>query len=395
MDRHSKEAIFYQLSEKYNWLETKKEKMDFLDEIEQIILPKLSIEPLHRKSLIRKLRNALVKEELPQKRRGRKPKYTDIDKQHLKILWRLSGHPCSKRLKSLLPEWLVYYDCSKAIKSKLLEVSASQMDILLKDARHIYQKKLNNGTIPAKAHIKKLIRLRDPSERPVSPGFTESDTVLHCGAYLWGFYAHTVTLTDLLSGWTEGKAIYGKNAEKVVQRLKQIKEKLPFEMKALFFDNGIEYINHLLVVEFKDNMEDDVARGRAGKKNDQCHVEQKNNTFVRSVFGHARIEDPSLIPMMNEIYEIWGKLHNFFMPQMKLIEKDRIGSKVRKKYDKPKTPYQRIMECPEVSEEVKENLRKEKAKLNPFELQARLQEKLALFHKLNNEYNEKVSKGST
>ena len=96
--------------------------------------------------------------------------------------------------------------------------------------------------------------------------------------------------------------------------------------------------------------------------------------------------------MMNEIYEVWGLLHNYFLPQMKLISKDRVGAKVKKKYDKPKTPYQRIIECPTVSEEVKEKLRATKATLNPFELQARLQEKLASFHKLNDAYNEKIKR---
>ncbi len=97
-------------------------------------------------------------------------------------------------------------------------------------------------------------------------------------------------------------------------------------MKSLFFDNGIEFINHLLVVEFKDVQGVDVARGRSGRSNDQCHIEQKNHTFVRSLFGYARIEDPDLIPLMNEIYDVWGKLHNYFMPQMNLMSKDRVGS---------------------------------------------------------------------
>jgi hypothetical protein len=240
-----------------------------------------------------------------------------------------------------------------------------------------------------------MIRLRDPGVRYHEPGFIESDTVLHCGHYIWGIYAHTVSVTDLHSGWTNGGGVYGKNAELVVAMLNELKETLPFLMRALFFDNGIEFVNHLLVQEFKNAQGVDVARGRSGKSNDQCHIEQKNNTFVRNLFGHARIEDPSLIPMMNEIYDIWGLLHNYFMPQMKLISKDRVGAKVKKKYDKPKTPYQRIIECPTVSEEIKEKLRATKATLNPFELQARLQEKLASFHKLNDAYNEKIKRDTS
>ena len=396
LTQDGKEAVFEQLAIKYNWLPTKKEKSEFLLEIEQRILPRLSIEPMHRKSLIRRLRRTLVADVLLCKPRGRRPKYHDIHKQHLVQLWRLSGYPCSKRLKELLPDWLGHYACSEKIKSELCEISASQMDEFLRQARIDHQRKVNNGTVPAKNHIKKLIRLRDPSERNYEPGSVESDTVLHCGSYIWGTFAHTVSATDLASGWTLGSAVFGKNAALVVEALKKrLSRDLPCQLRALYFDNGIEYVNHLLVEEFKDHQGVDVARGRAGKSNDQCHIEQKNNTFVRQLFGHVRIEDPSLIPLMNDIYETWGLLHNYFLPQAKLISKDRVGAKVRKKHDKPKTPYQRMLESPSVSEEVKERLRQTKATLNPFHLQAELQKKLAYFHKLNDEYNAKrgIKKG--
>ena len=391
LDEVGKDAVFYQLAQRYVWLGSKKEKMDLLIEIENIILPKLNIKSMHRKSLIRKLRAAFVADVVNQKR-GRKPKYNDIEKQHLVLVWKLTGHPCSKRLVALMCDWLIFYRCSEQIKQSLRSMSASQMDIFLRDARLNYLKKINVGTVPAKNHIKQLIRLRDPSIKYTELGYIESDTVLHCGGYIWGVFAHTVSATDLLSGWTCGRGIRGKNAELVVKELVYIKDDLPFTMKSLFFDNGIEFINHLLVVEFKDNQGVDVARGRSGRSNDQCHIEQKNHTFVRSLFGYARIEDPDLIPLMNEIYDVWGKLHNYFMPQMKLVSKDRVGSKVKKKYDKPKTPFQRIMESDAYPEDQKEQLRKIKATLNPIELQAELQKKLAYFHKRNDAYNESIKK---
>lgn len=394
LDEASKEAVFYQLSQRYVWLGSKKEKMDLLIEIEDIILPRLKIEPMHRKSLIRKLRSAVIAKEFSAKR-GRRPKYNDIEKQHLINVWKLTSQPCSKRLVSLMKEWLCYYKCSVAVAEKLKQMSASQMDIFLRSARLDYLKKINAGTVPAKNHIKQLIRLRDPSIKYTELGFIESDTVLHCGDYIWGVFAHTVSATDLQSGWTCGRGIRGKNAELVVKALVHLKKNFPFAMKSLFFDNGIEFINHLIVQEFKNAQGVDVARGRSGRSNDQCHIEQKNNTFVRSLFGHARIEDPDLIPLMNEIYDVWGKLHNYFMPQMKLISKDRVGSKVKKKYDKPKTPFQRIMESDGYPEEQKEQLRKIKATLNPIELQAELQKKLAYFHKQNDAYNEKIRKHSS
>ncbi len=392
LDQSTKDDVFYHLALKYGFLDSKKERMDFLEELEGIVLPRIGFPGMHRKSLIRKLRIVLVKDQQERPKRGRRAKYHDLDKGHLINLWRLSGYPCSKRLKTVLEDWLGHYSCGENIKTALRSMSASQMDVYLQQPRIDHQRKVNSGTVPAKNHIKKLIRLRDPSVRYKSPGFIESDTVLHCGHYIWGTYGHTVSMTDLFSGWTEGRGIYGKNAEMVVLRLCDVTSRLPFKLKSLFFDNGIEFVNHLLVEEFRIKQEIDVARGRAGKSNDQCHIEQKNNTFVRSLFGHVRIENPDLIPMMNEIYEVWGNLHNFFMPQMKLVSKDRVGAKVKKKYDKPKTPYQRIMECPEVEESVKAALRARKEKLNPFKLQAELQQKLALFHRLNDAYNLKIKR---
>ncbi len=111
MDKDSKDAVFYQLAVKYNWLENKKEKMDFLIEVEQVILPKLSLPNMHRKSLIRKLRSAMV-QDFERKKAGRRSKYNDFDKHHLIQIWKLSGYPCSKRLKSVLEEWLLNYDCA-------------------------------------------------------------------------------------------------------------------------------------------------------------------------------------------------------------------------------------------------------------------------------------------
>lgn len=121
-------------------------------------------------------------------------------------------------------------------------MSASQMDIYLREARLDYLKRVNAGTIPAKNHIKQLIRLRDPSIKYSEVGYIESDTVLHCGNYIWGTFAHTVSATDLLSGWTCGRGIRGKNAELVVKALSLLKENLPFAMKSLFLTTALNLL---------------------------------------------------------------------------------------------------------------------------------------------------------
>ena len=126
-----------------------------------------------------------------------------------------------------------------------------------------------------------------------------------------------------------------------------------------------------------------MTRSRPYHKNDNAHVEQKNNTHVRNVFGYDRIENPELINLMNEIYQdFWNPLNNYFLPSMKLKEKERNGARITKRYEKPKTPYQRLMESPNLSDAKKEDLRKRFEKLNPFELKAGLETRLKTFFSL-------------
>ncbi|MBE0431370.1 MAG: hypothetical protein IBX67_06050 [Dehalococcoidia bacterium] len=59
---------------------------------------------------------------------------------------------------------------------------------------------------------------------------------------------------------------------------------------------------------------------------------------------------------------------NFFQPVMKLQSKERIGGRVRRKYDVPRTPYQRLMESGQLSEEARAELQGIYPSLNPAEL---------------------------
>jgi hypothetical protein len=109
-------------------------------------------------------------------------------------------------------------------------------------------------------------------------------------------------------------------------------------------------------------------------------VEQKNLTHVRQFIGYDRIDSAAATRILNEIYrDLWCPFLNFFMPTFKLIRKERIGSRIRKQYEKPRTPYQRVLESSEVSEDHKNQLRAIYEALDPFDLKARIEEKLQLF----------------
>jgi hypothetical protein len=160
--------------------------------------------------------------------------------------------------------------------------------------------------------------------------------------------------------------------------LKDIRGKLPFDLLGIDSDNGGEFINDHLV-RFCHEEKINFTRSRSYRKNDNCFIEQKNYTIVRRYVGYARYDTDIAQKLMNELYVHLRLYVNFFLPVMKLIQKTRIGSRVRKKYDKPQTPYQRVLASPFVLEINKEELRQQYSNLNPAMLRrqiAKLQNKL-------------------
>jgi len=179
-----------------------------------------------------------------------------------------------------------------------------------------------------------------------------------------------------------------KKAEKVAEKLKDIEDRLPFTLIGLATDNGSEFLNEN-VVDYMRNREIPInmVRRRAYKKNDNAHVEQKNNTHVRQLFGYDRIEDPGIVLLMNEIYmAYWNPLLNFFTPVLKLKSKERIGGRIKKIYDEPKSPYKRLLENTYVPEKDKAKLREAFGTKNPIYLKNELDKKLKEFYKRVEEY---------
>ena len=215
------------------------------------------------------------------------------------------------------------------------------------------------------------------------PGFVEADTVSHCGDNIMGEYANSVNAVDILTTWTETRAAFTKASGGILERVKDIEMSFPFPLRGWATDNGSEFLNYVLVEYFEGREENPVPikRGRPYRKNDQCHIEQRNFTHVRQLFGYDRIEDRSLTELMNEIYrDYWCPFQNFFIPTMKLIRKERIGARIKKTYDVPKTPYQRVMDNPDISSAYKDVLKSRFESINPFTLREELEKKLKHFY---------------
>ena len=206
----------------------------------------------------------------------------------------------------------------------------------------------------------------------------------HCGDNISGEYAHSITATDIATTWTENRATFTKASGGVLECLKDIEARLPFAIRSFDFDNGSEFLNYP-VLEFLEKRDKPVSvtRSRPYRKNDQCYVEQKNYTHVRELFGYDRVPKRDLVTLMNEIYrDYWSPFQNFFIPTMKLIRKIRIGAKIKKQYEKPQTPYERVMKSPFLSDEQKQKLKTQYESLDPFALRQEMEKKLKTYFSL-------------
>lgn len=370
MNIEAKRAYLNAVKERYN-KSTKKEKTQILNEFCKVC-------NYSRKHAIKLLSDKAVANVLafPKKRPGSPPKYSHKAKNRLAELWQVMDYPCSVNLKQALPLWLPYdLDTDESIKKQLLTMGSSTIERALKDIKKRRPKGKSTTTASKFKSQIPLKLCKDNDKKNI--GYFEADTVAHCGDSLSGEFNWSLTMTDLHSGWTENMACPDKKAESIKASIEYIEKRLPFKLIGFSSDNGTEFLNSV-VQEYLTGAE--VTRGRPYKKNDNAHVEQKNFTHVRNLFGYQRLTGQ--IELMNDIYKLANDLKNFYVPCLRLEKKERIGSRIKKKYDTPKTPYQRVIESGQLTLKQQEDLMQRKYKLNPFLLKKQLDQKLLeLFNK--------------
>lgn len=306
-------------------------------------------------------------------KRGRKKQYSHpMILEVIREIWIKTNLPCSKRLKAILAIWLPFYpyELPEEIKEALLSISPATIDRLMTSLRSGYLKQGLATTKPGSL-LKKHIPVKTDQWDENKPGFLEADTVAHCGSSVAGMFVFTINCVDIATTWTEQRAVWGKGEKGVTTAIESIENHLPFPLKGFDCDNGSEFLNwHLLAHFNKRKHRVQFTRSRPYKKNDNAHIEEKNWSLVRLYMGYQRFDKEHLVNELNNLYSNeWNDYFNFFIPSVKLVEKYREGSKLIKKYDKPKTPFQRILESLYIPEKTKIHLQKCFNELNPFELQ--------------------------
>jgi hypothetical protein len=364
--------------ERYAQAKGKREKGAILDEF-------CKTYDCHRKHALRTLNGPApgVRRAASQPRRS-----TYSDKRILgllEVVWKASGYACGQRLKVTLLEWMEIARKELRItvpEERLLRrISPATIDRRLKDQRKHAARRLY-GQTRAGHILKHHIPIKTDCWDVDRPGYTEVDLVAHCGDCSEGDFANTLTQTDVLSGWVERRCVLGKSELAVCSALDDARRELPFNLLGVDCDNGSEFINHHLWRycqgdPVKKRAHVQLTRGRPYKKDDNAHVEQKNWTHVRKPLGYGRFDTPAAIDAINDLYRHelrW--FQNLFLPSMKLVAKTRVGSRLRRRYDTPKTPFQRVIDSGRGDPVKIAALRRLREQLNPFELSRIIDRKL-------------------
>ena len=295
----------------------------------------------------------------------------------LKKIWYILNHPCGIRLAAYMQEIVSVLERHEELildvetREKLFKISPITIDRLLRDEKKKWELKGKSRTKPGML-LKSQIPIRTFAQWDEKrAGFLEMDLVSHDGGEVHGIYAQTLSMTDIDTGWTEIAGVKNKSQKHVFAGLKKSIANFPFPVLGLDSDNGGEFINEHLQ-KYCEQEKITFTRSRPYRKNDSCYVEQKNWHIVRKTVGYWRYETDKELFLLNRIYGVLRLYTNFFQPQMKLMKKTRKGSKITKEYDDALTPYQRVLNCPEIDESIKKKLTKQYESLNPVELQRNL-----------------------
>jgi hypothetical protein len=343
---------------------SKKMKTKILDEF-------VAATGLHRKAAIRMF-NRVSRKQVP-KRSGRPRLYSLEAMSALKSVWETADRLCSKRLHPFLPELVGILvkkgeiTVSAQTQAELCRMSPSTIDRLLRrwrgHAPHHGLSTTKPGTL-----LKNAIPIKTFSEWNESkPGFLEVDLVAHCGDNVEGFYLNTLSAVDVATGWYEPVVVWGKGQDRVKGAVYDVQKRLPVPLLGLDSDNGGEFINQSLH-EYCRQSGIIFTRSRSYKKNDSCHVEQKNWSVVRRTIGYDRFNSKAAFQALEGIYTLLRLYINYFQPVLKLVAKTRHGAKVHKVYDKAQTPYERLLKSGVLSDEKKRQLAAIYLALNPAKL---------------------------
>jgi hypothetical protein len=313
---------------------------------------------LHPKSIIRRFSTLQKKHPLDTEARGRPVYYTPNVTAALKELWSLSGEVCGDNLAGLLPEYVKaltkdrQWTYSDETTGKLLSMSTGTVKERVRHFERILLA-FGNGKSTTVPIVMRQIPIRTDGWDTALVGTLQLDTVAHCGHQNIGDYIFTVNATDVATLWGERRAQWNKGMTSTVSCMEAMEASLPVPLLEWHPDSGSEFMNQ----ECWNRYQGKLTRSRPYHKNDNCFVEERNGHVVRKWLGYDRFATLALVPLLNDFYDVLTPFNNHFVSNRRIISKQRLGARWKVTREPvAKTPYERMMERPDVSLEDKNKL---------------------------------------
>jgi len=349
---------------------SKKEKTHILDQF-------VAVSGYHRKHAIRLLTDSKDNQKNPCEIRRSQRIYDEAVKEALVVLWEASDRICGKRLKAILPclvdamERHGHLNLDPEVRNQLLKVSASTIDRLLSPIRNpsrLRRKRRRSKKVSKQVPVRTFADWDGPS-----PGYLEIDFVVHAGGFMTGSFIHTLVGTDVSSGWTEFIPLLARGQSLVVEGLDVFFQQIPFPVLGIDSDNDSAFINDTLLA-FCRKHDIEFTRSRAYHKNDQAWVEQKNGAVIRRMVGYERFSGVVACQALAHLYQAARLYVNYFQPSFKLYKKTRDGYKIKRTYEPPATPCDRLLKDPAVDDQIKEKLQLQRKQFDPVKLLHRIRQ---------------------
>jgi hypothetical protein len=365
--RQTRRELLQTLRQRYQQA-PKMEKTKILDEF-------VAVSGCHRKHAIRLLTgDGPIAPTAPMASRRT---YDEAVREALVVLWEAADRMCGKRLKAILPSLIAalerheHLDLDPTVRQRLLSARAATIDRLLTSVRGAASGRQKRKTATKQSQQIPIRTFADWNEPP--PGYLEIDFVSHGGSSVQGIFLWSLVATDVCSGWTEMVPLLAREQSLVVEGLEVIRRPLPVPILGIDCDNDGAFINDTLI-SYCQERRFEFTRSRAYRKNDQAWIEQNNGAVMRRFVGYERLCGMVAGQCLAQLFQIVRLYVNYFQPSFKLRSKSRVGAKVKKIYDKPATPCERLLGHNSVAEDVKEQLRGEGSSLDPLELLHRIRE---------------------
>ena len=345
---------------------------------------------LDRKYLIKKLKPRSNLDRVEVIKRSRPVIYSHEVNAALVTVWEIFDFPCGQRLAPTLKREVdrlrafKELTCSDQATVKLKTMGAATIDRLLKHEKQVrHLSRHRNPAVHPLLYRKIPVKLSNEWDRE-EVGNCQLDYVASCGQSASGEFINTLSLAEIATGWWQGRSLLGRSQNATDSALKSIHTNLPFALKEIHPDNDTGMINQL-IWRFCEKEHIKFSRSRPLKKNDNCWVEQRNWTHVRKMIGYLRYDSKEELRALNDLWEEVALYKNFFQPTMKIVSKERVGGQIKRKYDTPTTPYERVMELGNLNERARACLAATYQSINPAHLKRQIEKKrMVLYHLYQN-----------